>query len=181
MKLKSILGVLFFTTILIYGCENKTKIQTPIAKVEHIKTEMKNDGVKASDFELESTKGNKIKLSDYRGKIVIVDFWATWCPPCREEIPSFVQLQNEYKSDLQILGVSLDQETKKDIPFFMQKYKMNYPVLFANYEIVNNYGGIEAIPTTFVIDQNGNIINSFIGYHDKSVFVAEIERLLKKS
>jgi len=181
MKLKSLLWILFFTTIVIIGCENKTKIQTPIAKAELVKNEIKDDGVKATDFELESTKGNKVKLSDYKGKIVIVDFWATWCPPCREEIPSFVQLQKVYKSELQILGVSLDTDTKNDLAPFMEKYKMNYPVLFANNEIVNNYGGIEAIPTTFVIDQNGNIINSFIGYHDKSVFVAEIERLLKKS
>jgi len=179
MKLKSLLGILFFSTILITGCGNKTKIQTPIAKAEPIKIETKDDAVKAPDFELESTEGNKIKLSDYNGKIVIVDFWATWCPPCREEIPSFVQLQKQYKNDLQILGVSLDTGTKNDVAPFMKEYKMNYPVLFANNEVVNNYGGIEAIPTTFIIDQEGNIINSFIGYHDKSAFVAEIERLLK--
>lgn len=183
MKLKGLITILFFSTILIAGCENKAKVETPITKAEIVKNEItpKNDVVKAPDFELSSTMGSKIKLSDYRGKVVIINFWATWCPPCRLEIPDFVALQKQYKSDLIILGISLDQQTKNEVVPFMKEYKINYPVLFANYQVVNNYGGVEAIPTSFIIDQNGNVVNSFVGFTKKSVFVAEIEKLLKKS
>ncbi len=181
MKLKVMLSVLFFSSIVIIGCGNKTPEQTPVAKAKPVVNKVNDDAVKAPDFELENTNGEKIKLSDYKGKIVIVDFWATWCPPCREEIPDFVQLQKEYKSDLQILGVSLDTGTKSDVIPFMKEHKMNYPVVFGTMEVVRDYGDIQSIPTTFVIDQKGNVVNSFVGYHKKSVFKAEIERLLKKS
>ena len=168
-------------SLIIVGCGNKTTENAPVTKAQPVTKEVKDDAVKAPDFELISTDGRKLKLSDYRGKIVIVDFWATWCPPCREEIPDFVELQKEYEFNLQILGVSLDTDTKNDVIPFMKKHKMNYPVVFGTMGVVRDYGDIQSIPTTFIIDQNGNVVNSFVGYHEKAVFKAEIEKLLKKS
>ena len=181
MKLKAMLSVLFFTSIIIMGCENKTPEAAPVKKAQPVVKNINDNAVMAPDFELISTDGKKLKLSDFKGKVVIINFWATWCPPCRKEIPDFVQLQKEYNSNLQILGVSLDTGTKNDVIPFMKEYKMNYPVLYGTAGVVRDYGDIQSIPTTFVIDQNGNIVNNFVGFHEKSVFKAEIEKLLKKS
>jgi len=181
MKFKVILTALFFTTLIFTGCGNKVPNVEPVKQYKSVDKEVKKDENKAPDFALVNTDGKQIKLSDYRGKVVILDFWATWCPPCREEIPDFVELQKEYAFDLQILGVSLDTDTKADVKPFIKKYKMNYPVLFGTMEVVRDYGDIQSIPTTFVIDQEGNIVNSFIGFHEKSIFKAEIVKLLKKS
>ncbi|MCH8170669.1 MAG: TlpA family protein disulfide reductase [Bacteroidetes bacterium] len=181
MKFKVLLSILFFSSIIIAGCGNKAPGAAPVKKSEPVVNQIKDDAVKSPDFELINTDGKKVKLSDYKGKIIILNFWATWCPPCREEIPGFVKLQKEYKDDLVILGVSLDIGSKDDVVPFMKKFQINYPVLFGTMEVVSDYGDIQSIPTTFVIDQKGNIVNSFIGYREESVFKAEIEKLLKKS
>jgi len=181
MKFKVLLIALFFIVPIFAGCSNKAPNVETVKQYKPVVKEVKKDDKKAPDFVLSNTDGKQIKLSDFKGKVVILNFWATWCPPCREEIPSFVELQKEYKDDLAILGVSLDTGTKNEVIPFMKKYKMNYPVLFGTVEVVRDYGDIQSIPTTFIIDQEGNIVNSFIGYREKSVFKAEIEKLLKKS
>jgi peroxiredoxin len=133
---------------------------------------------KAPDFTLEDTDGNMVKLSDYAGKIVILDFWATWCPPCRAGIPDFVELQKEYGDDVQILGISLDLETKGDVIPFMKEYEINYPVLWGTMDVVADYGNIQSIPTTFIVDQEGNIVKEYVGLKPKSTFEKAIKELL---
>lgn len=136
---------------------------------------------KAADFKLKTLEGKEIKLSDYRGKIVIVDFWATWCPPCRKGIPDLISLQEEYKKDLVVIGISLDQQnTIKDLKPFIENYKINYPVVLGDEKVVKDYGGINAIPTSFIIDQKGNIVDSHIGLVPKTVYADQIKSLLKK-
>ena len=122
-----------------------------------------------------------IKLSDHKGKIVIVDFWATWCPPCRRGIPDLIDIQKEYKNDVVIIGISLDTQTKPDVVPFIKEFGINYPVAYATMEVVQNYGNIESIPTSFIIDQSGKIVDMHIGLVDKSVYVDKITKLLKKS
>jgi thiol-disulfide isomerase/thioredoxin len=139
------------------------------------------DSNKAPDFALKSVDGKTIKLSDYKGKIVIIDFWATWCPPCRRGIPDLVAIQQEYKKNVVIIGISLDREkTIKDVPDFVKNYKINYPVVYGDDQITIDYGGIRSIPTSFVIDKKGNIVDSHIGLVEKDVFVNKIKELLKK-
>lgn len=136
---------------------------------------------KAADFRLKTLEGKEIKLSDFRGKIVIVDFWATWCPPCRKGIPDLISLQEEYKKDLVVIGISLDQQnTIKDLKPFIENYKINYPVVLGDEKVVKDYGGINAIPTSFIIDQKGNIVDSHIGLVPKTVYADQIKSLLKK-
>ena len=123
------------------------------------------EGKKAPDFVLRNLEGREVKLSDYAGKVVILDFWATWCPPCRAEIPHFVQLQKEWGSKgLQVIGVSLDREGVKVLKPFAKKYRMNYLVLIGDSKVVKVYGSIRSIPTTFVIDRNGIIYKKYVGY-----------------
>ncbi len=140
-----------------------------------------SDKKKAPDFALKTLEGKTVKLSDYKGKIIIIDFWATWCPPCRKGIPDLIELQKAYSKDLVIVGISLDQErTLKDLKPFIENYGINYPVVLGNEKVVKDYGGVNAIPTSFVIDQKGFIIDSHVGLVPKSVYEDKIKMLLGK-
>jgi thiol-disulfide isomerase/thioredoxin len=108
----------------------------------------------APEWQLSDVDGKAVKLSDFKGKVVILDFWATWCPPCRAEIPGFVAIQKKYADKgFTMIGVSLDQQGPSVVKSFMHSFGMNYPVVMGNPKIVVDYGGITAIPTTFVIDR----------------------------
>lgn len=131
----------------------------------------------APAFTLTDLSGKPVSLSDFRGKVVILDFWATWCPPCKKEIPDFVELQKQYGSQgLQIVGIALDQPNK--VMDFTKQNGINYPVLLGNEATTVTYGGIDGIPTTFIIDKKGKIINRFEGFRPRSVFESEIRKLL---
>lgn len=142
---------------------------------------VKDEGDKAPNFALKSVDGKTVKLSDYKGKIVIIDFWATWCPPCRKGIPDLISIQKEFKKDVVVIGVSLDAEkTIKDVPGFIKEYGINYPIVYGDDKITIDYGGIRSIPTSFVVDKKGNVVDSHIGLVDKNVFISKIKELLKK-
>ena len=173
-----ILVSLIFTTA-IYGCNNPTPKSGNIQNIllATVKNNMGDNT--APDFTLYTLDGKEVKLSDNLGKVVILDFWATWCAPCRKGIPDLISIQNEFKDDLVVIGISLDQPSTQDqlIPF-IQSYGINYPVVLGNIEVSNAYGNIQAIPTSFIIDQQGNIINKHIGSVPKSTLTEEINSLL---
>ncbi len=133
----------------------------------------------APDFFLtELSTRRTFRLSDYRGKVVLLDFWATWCDPCKQEIPHFIAMQNQYASQgLQVLGVSMDDD-EPPVRDFQQQFKMNYPVALGNPKLADQYGGILGLPITFVIDRQGRIVARHVGATDASVFEAEIRKLL---
>lgn len=142
----------------------------------------KNRGARqmGPSWELKDVDGKSVKSSDYKGKVVLVDFWATWCPPCRDEIPGFVELQKKYGKDgLVIVGVSLDEDGPSVVKPFMKRYKINYPIVMGDEKVVEAFGGIEGIPTTFIIDREGRIVNKHVGFAAKAVFEKEIKPLLK--
>jgi len=182
MKKHWIIILILFSSITGFSCSKETG-ENKNNSDDGTETEQLNntDENKAPDFSLENTEGKEIKLSDYKGKIVILDFWATWCPPCRVGIPDLVALQKEYKKDLIVIGISLDIDTKDDVVPFIKAFRINYPILYGNEKIVNDYGGIGAIPTTFVIDRKGNVVNMHVGLVDKSVYVNQIKKILKKT
>jgi thiol-disulfide isomerase/thioredoxin len=124
----------------------------------------------APDFALADINGNIVNLSDYKGKVVFVNFWATWCPPCRAEIPHFIELVEEFKDDFIVLGISVDRPNDKaKVPGFAENYNINYPVLFADEQIAA-YGNISSIPTTFVVDKEGYVKGRIIGARPKEEF-----------
>jgi peroxiredoxin len=132
----------------------------------------------APDFSLADLSGRTFRLSDYRGKVVVLDFWATWCDPCKQEIPHFIEMQNKYSSQgLQVLGVSMDDD-QPSVREFQQQFKMNYPVALGTPELADQYGGILGLPITFVIDRHGRITARHVGATDASVIEAEIQKLL---
>lgn len=135
---------------------------------------------KAPDFALKSVDGKTVKLSDYKGKVVIIDFWATWCPPCRKGIPDLISIQKEFKKNVVIIGISLDADkTLKDVPGFVKEYNINYPIVYGDDKVVADYGGIQGIPTAFVIDKNGNLVDKHVGLVPKETYVKKIKELLK--
>ncbi len=133
----------------------------------------------APDFILPDLNGKSVSLSSFKGKVVILDFWATWCPPCREEIPHFKALYAAYHSKgLEVIGVALDQGGVGDVAPFAKDNGINYPLVIGNEAVVQAYGGIRGIPTTFIIDRQGRIVQKYVGARDKKVFEEAIQPLL---
>src|SRR5579864_683891 len=129
----------------------------------------------APDFNLPQLNGQTLQLSSYRGKVVLLDFWATWCVPCRAEIPHFVELQQKYGDrGLQIIGVSMD-DSPEPVRDFYQQFHMNYPVVMGNAKIGESYGGLLGLPITFLLDRGGRITAKHIGATDAAVFEKEIQ------
>jgi thiol-disulfide isomerase/thioredoxin len=134
----------------------------------------------APAWKLQDLDGKTVSSDDFKGKVVILDFWATWCPPCRAEIPGLIDLQKAYgKQGLMVVGVSVDQGGADVIKPFLEKFGMNYPVLVADDKVQQTFGGFDAIPVTLVIDRQGRIVKRHLGLTEKDEFEAEIKPLLK--
>lgn len=195
------------------GIENYTARQKEFAKIRSLEAELNAveaqanggagqqanqgpDGASAPDsplvneqapnFTLTSIDGKKVSLASYRGKAVVLDFWATWCGPCRMEIPWFISLNQQYAGKgLAVVGVATDalddsnpQQATKTIQAFASKMHMNYPVLLASNAVQQAYGGIDSLPTTFYINRKGVVVASTVGVPPHDVVVANIQKAL---
>jgi len=133
----------------------------------------------AVNFSLKSSDGTSYELSKYKGKVVVVNFWATWCGPCRKEIPDFIEAYKKYKSKgLEIIGISLDQDGWTKVTPYVKQSNINYPVVLGDEKVVQNYGGFNAIPTTFIVDKNGNIVDQHTGTMSLKQLEAKLKPLL---
>jgi peroxiredoxin len=136
-------------------------------------------GIPAPDFELASLDGRKVKLSDYRGKAVLLNFWATWCSPCKVEMPWFVDLQKKYGNDgLVVLGVAMDDSDNSKIAQFASEMGVNYPVLLGTDKVSEQYGNVQFLPTTFYIDREGRIIGKGTGLLGRGEIEENIQKAL---
>jgi thiol-disulfide isomerase/thioredoxin len=120
--------------------------------------------------------GKVTSMDDLKGKVVLVNFWATWCPPCRAEIPALIKLQEEHRDRLQIIGISEDDDLE-EVHEFVKKVGINYPVVMATPELVAAYGGVVALPTTFVVDTEGRIVQRHLGLLDAETTDREVRAL----
>jgi cytochrome c biogenesis protein CcmG/thiol:disulfide interchange protein DsbE len=138
-----------------------------------------SDRQTAPEFALKDIDGRTVKLSDYRGKVVLLNFWATWCGPCKVEIPWFSEFENTYKdNDFAVIGVSMDEGGWEDVRPFLQRFKVNYRVVLGDSDVAAQYGGVEALPTSFMIDREGKIASVHVGLVSKSDYATDIQQLL---
>lgn len=139
-------------------------------------------GSKAPDFTLRDLKGNRVRLSDYSGKVVLLEFWATWCPPCRASVPEFITLQDQYRDrNVAILAVSVDEgkDTTGKLADFAREQKINYTILVGDEAVTRAYN-IKSIPALFIIDKSGVIVSSQTGTAENftTTFSRQIDKLL---
>jgi len=134
----------------------------------------------APEFALTDINGQRLDLASYRGEVVLLDFWATWCAPCKTEIPHFIDMQNKYGSQgLQVIGLSMDDSVGPVKKFYAEE-KINYPVAVADDKLAEAYGGVLGLPIAFLIDRDGRIIAKHTGETEAAVFEKEIEEALRK-
>jgi len=135
----------------------------------------------APDFSLEDSTGAVIKLSAYKGRVVLLDFWATWCTGCKVEIPWYVKFQDKYKkTGLSAIGVSLDDDGWKSVKPFLQEHKINYPIVIGNWDTMGKSFSFDSMPATLLIDRGGKIADLHVGMVDKDAFEREIKILLEE-
>jgi peroxiredoxin len=146
----------------------------------HVKAE--KDRNPAPEFALKDADGKTVHLADYKGKVVLLDFWATWCGPCKLEIPWFMELERNNKDrGFAVLGVSMDDEGWEVVKPFVASIGMNYRVVIGNDVTAQLYGGVEALPTTFLIDREGRIAATHVGLTSKKDFEDGVKQLLDGS
>jgi thiol-disulfide isomerase/thioredoxin len=132
----------------------------------------------APEFQLAGLDGTPISLADARGKIILLNFWASWCGPCRAEVPDLVDLQTRYKDRLQVIGLVVDDDDMDAIHQFVKEFGINYPVGVAPAELRVEYGGIPALPTSFILDAQGRVVQKHVGLRDPALYEIEIRALL---
>jgi len=139
-----------------------------------------DDGAKsAPNFVLTTAEGRTVELKKLEGSVVVLNFWATWCPPCRAEIPGMLEVYDKYRGEgLEIVGIALDRDGWNVVTPFVERMNISYPVVLGGWEIVQQYGGISAIPTTFILDRKGNVVKGHVGYLSKEDLEGIVRKLL---
>jgi peroxiredoxin len=133
---------------------------------------------KAPSFSLTTLDGKPLESSDYRGKVVLLDFWATWCVPCQTEVPRFVEFQNKYgKQGFQVIGISMD-DSPEPVRKFYAKFRMNYPVAIGTEKVAESYGGVLGLPVTFLIGRDGQIVKKYDGNANLDEMESDLIRLM---
>lgn len=175
-------GLILAATLGLGGCGKKKEAtaasETPAAPAASAVSDLPSLGA-APVWKLNRIDGTELTSADLKGKVVVLDFWATWCPPCREEIPGYIKMQQAHEAaGLVIVGISLDQKGPPVVRAFAEEYGINYPLVMGDEKIVQAFGGIEAIPTTFLIDRDGQVRHRKVGMMGAADYEALIASLL---
>jgi thiol-disulfide isomerase/thioredoxin len=170
----SIAGLsLFLATLLPIACAASPKPQQPGNVIRFVR-----NPEAAPEFKLDGLDGKTLSLAASRGKVILLNFWATWCGPCQAEIPDLIALQQKYKDRLQIIGLIVDEDDASAVKNVVAETQINYPVAMTSPEVRIQYGGITALPTSFVLDTQGRIVQKHEGLRDPALYETEIRALL---
>jgi peroxiredoxin len=173
-RLSAAISTAFLLGCIVSGCSTPS----PRGRAPAVKAD--KDRKAAPDFALKDADGKVVHLSDYRGKVVLLDFWATWCGPCKIEIPWFIEMQRRNKDHgFEVLGIAMDDEGWETVKPFLAELGVNYRVVMGNDTTAQLYGGVDALPTTFLIDRAGKIAAVHIGLTSKKDFEDGVEQLLQ--
>lgn len=167
-------SILIILSLSLFMACGESKSNTETAAKENSTSTESEEG-----FSLTLLDGKKLTLNDLKGKAVIIDVWDTWCPPCKKEIPHFIELYDEYKDKgLEIVGVAGGRYGKEAVEKFVVDHGVNYLNAMLDQQFMDSYGPIQGIPTTFVLDKEGNVKQKYVGYKEKAVFEADIKAIL---
>lgn len=186
MKFKKLHIFLLFSLLFITACEKKDDID------ENLITKSTQDTITTKSLTLTTTNNDKITITiekgklqvkEYRNKVVLLNFWATWCPPCKAEIPHLVNLQKKYKNDFIVLGILVEKDKSNEmLNNFIEEYKINYPVTNskANFNLASLVGGVSSIPAIFLFDKTGLMVQNYVGAVQEEILDNDIKKHLGK-
>jgi peroxiredoxin len=176
--MRAVYAPFLMALLLLTACNTQAPVS---AAGEAGHTKPAGDRKAAPDFDLKDADGKTVKLSDYKGKVVLLNFWATWCGPCKIETPWFVEFERKYKDQgFAVVGVSMDEEGWPAVKPYVAEMGINYRMLLGNDSIAALYGGLDALPTTFILDREGKVAATHVGLAGKSEFENGIKELLSQ-
>ena len=164
------------------GCGQPSEAPAPAPEPvfespEDLTIELLREPLPVGDVAMEILGGGNMSTGDWRGKVALVNFWATWCGPCREEIPHLIQLQERYPDHLQVVGVSTDEGDPADVAAFADRMGVNYPIVMATDDLYREFPGVFALPTSFIVDPDGKMVQTHVGLISPNVFEQEVRHL----
>lgn len=185
MKTRLLTATLIITTLLLHGCSKKEENRTSEATggtvyVGEVTNVMKREGV-VPNFKWKDSTGKTVDFDSFRGKVTLINFWATWCVPCKKELPDLIALSKDFADkNVKVLGISTDRggNVREEVGTFVAERGIPYPILISNDELEAAFGNITGIPTTFVVDASGKIVQTFVGGRTKEMFAQAVTPLL---
>lgn len=164
------------------SCKQDVESKNSSASIPELVSIGKGTPPKVVHFALTSAlDGTIVDSTEYEGKVRLINFFATWCPPCKEEIPSLIELQKTYGAEgFSVIGLSVDQGEREQVKKFVQRMGINYPVLMADEEVIHGFGGVSGVPVSFLVGRDNNLLQRYFGYVDRKMIENDIKNALKE-